>query len=92
MILLAFFLVLVLALALVQATQGWFSAMIMAILTISCAALALGSYDYVAVNYIAPYWKPSYAHPIALAALFGVPLILLRLAFDRTIRRMHFCR
>ena len=87
MILSAFFVVLVLAIALVQATQGWYSAMIMAVLTITCAALALGTHDWMAVNYIAPLWKPSYAHPIALAVLFGVPLILLRLAFDRTIRR-----
>lgn len=87
MLLSIFFVVLVLAIALVQATQGWYSAMIMAVLTITCAALALGCYDWVAVNYIAPYWKPSYAHPIALAALFGVPLIVLRLIFDRTIRR-----
>jgi hypothetical protein len=87
MLLSAFFVVLILAIALVQATQGWYSAMIMAVLTITCAALALGAYDFVAVNYIASYWKPSYAHPIALAALFGVPLIVLRLIFDRTLRR-----
>jgi len=79
--------VLILAVAYVQASQGWYSAMIMAILTVTCAALAFGAYDYVAVNYLAPYWKPSYAHGIAIAALFGIPLIVLRLIFDRTIRR-----
>jgi uncharacterized membrane protein required for colicin V production len=80
-------LVLILAIAYFQASQGWYSALIMTVLTVTCAALAFGAYDFVAVNYIAPYWKPSYAHGIALAALFGVPLIVLRLIFDRSIRR-----
>ena len=87
MIFSAIVLVVILAVLLVQVTQGWFSAMIMAVLTVTCAALALGSYDYVAVNFLAPYWKPNYAHGIALAALFGVPLIILRVVFDKVIRR-----
>lgn len=80
-------LILVLTVAFVQSTQGWYSAMIMAVLTVTCAALAFGMHDWVAVNLLAPYWKPSFAHAIAMAALFGVPLIILRLIFDRTIRR-----
>lgn len=87
MLLAAIIVVLVFAVTLVQATQGWFSAMIMTVLTLTCAALAFGTFDHVAVNYLAPYWKPSYAHAIALAVLFGVPLIVLRLVFDRAIRR-----
>ncbi len=87
MLLSAIIVVLIFAIALVQSTQGWYSAMIMTVLTITCAALAFGSFDYVAVNYLARYWKPSFAHAIALAALFGVPLVVLRLLFDRTIRR-----
>lgn len=80
-------LVLILAVLLIQVTQGWFGAMIMAILTVTCAALAVGAHDYVAVEFIVPYWKANYAHAIALAALFGVPLIILRLIFDKLIRR-----
>lgn len=87
MLLTILILILVLAVAFVQSTQGWFSAMIMAVLTVTCAALAFGVHDWLAVNYVAPFWKPSYAHAIAMAALFGIPLIIVRLAFDRTIRR-----
>ena len=70
-----------------QAAQGLFSAFLTTVLTICCAALALGGYEWVANHWLAPYWKPSYALPIALGVSFGVPLILLRLLFDRLIRR-----
>ncbi|MFQ5496144.1 MAG: hypothetical protein ACE5EX_12280 [Phycisphaerae bacterium] len=43
-----------------QASQGFFSALLMAALTVCCAAAALGSYEWVAVHWVAPYWKPSY--------------------------------
>ena len=62
---------LLLAIALMQGSQGLFSALIMAVLTICCAAAALGTYDWVAVHWLAPAWQPNYAHAIALAALFG---------------------
>jgi hypothetical protein len=70
-----------------QAAQGLFSAFLTTVLTICCAALAFGSYEWVANHWLAPYWKSSYALPIALGVSFGVPLILLRLPFDRLIRR-----
>lgn len=81
------FLILVFAIAYRQATFGLFSAMIMALLTICCAALAIGLHEWVAINFIAPYWKPSMSFAIALGALFGIPLILLRLLFDKMVSR-----
>jgi len=78
---------LLLAVAFFQSTQGLFSALIMAVLTIACAALAYGNYEWVAVEVLATYWKPDLAHAISLAVLFGVPLVILRVVFDKVIRR-----
>ena len=78
---------LIFAITIFQATQGLFSATIMMVLTICCAATAYGTYEWVAVEWIAPYWKPDYAHALALGLVFGVPLLLARLVFDRLIRR-----
>lgn len=80
-------LALVLAIALRQGTQGLFSGMIMLLLTICCAAAAFGTYEWVGINLLVPLWRPDYALPIALAVLFGIPLLVLRLVFDRLIRR-----
>ncbi len=79
--------VLVLVVAFFQATHGLYSALIMAVLTICCAAVAVGTYEWVAVNALAPYWKAEYACPIALAVTFGVPLIILRVVSDKAIPR-----
>jgi hypothetical protein len=92
MILLAFFLVLVLALARVQATQGWFSAMIMAILTISCSAPGVGSYDYVGRQLHRALLETIVRTPDCAGGLFGVPLILLRLHSIARSGGLHFCR
>ena len=73
-------LLLLLSVAFYQSLHGMFSAMIMTVLTLCCAALAIGSYEWVAVNWIAPRWKGDYALAVALASLFGVPLVVLRLA------------
>lgn len=84
------FLGLIFGVALRQSSQGLFSSLIMAVLTICCAALALGTFEWVGAHWLASVvgnWKPDYTLPISLAALFGVPLILLRLLFDRLIRR-----
>lgn len=78
---------LVFAITIYQAMQGLFSAIIMMVLTICCAATAYGTYEWVAVEWIAPYWKRDYAHALALGLIFGVPLLLARLVFDRLIRR-----
>lgn len=81
------FLVLLAVIAFRQATFGFFSALIMAVLTICCAAAAIGSHDWLATNLFAPYWQPDYAHALALAIAFGVSLLILRLVFDRLVRR-----
>lgn len=80
-------LLLLLAIAFFQATQGLFSAMLMAVLTICCAALAVGTHEYVAMHWLAPKWRPDFAMALALGTTFGVSLLLLRLAFDAIIRR-----
>ncbi len=81
------FIILLFAIVFFQSTQGLFSAMIMMVLTLCCAAFAYGSYEWVAVEYLAKYWKPDMAHAISLAALFGVPLLIFRLILDKLVRR-----
>ncbi|MBI1826180.1 MAG: hypothetical protein HY287_17815 [Planctomycetes bacterium] len=81
------FLLLFFAVAVRQATLGFFSAMLMTVLTICCAALALGTHEWVAAIVFAAYWQPNYAHALALAITFGVPLLILRLVLDRLVRR-----
>ncbi|MGB2987917.1 MAG: CvpA family protein, partial [Phycisphaerae bacterium] len=80
-------LLLLFAITIYQAKQGLFSAFLMTALTLCCATAALGTYEWVAIHWLAPYWKPDYAHPIALGATFGLPLLILRVVFDRLIRR-----
>lgn len=87
MLLSLLYLILLLAIAFRQATHGFFSALIMTVLTVSCCAAAVTTHDWIAVNALAPYWKPDFAHPLALGVTFGLSLLLLRLAFDRLIRR-----
>ena len=81
------FAILVLAVALFQSSQGLFSALIMAVLTICCAAASIGTYEWVATHWLAPYWKPEFAFSIALAVTFGIPLLVFRLVADKLIRR-----
>ena len=78
-------LLLILAVTYVQSTQGLFSAMVMMVLTICCAAAAIGSYEWIAINWIAPLWKPNMGFPLALGVAFGVPLVVLRIALDRAV-------
>ena len=80
-------LVLLLAVAFRQASLGVFNALIMMVLTICCAAAAFGTYEWVATNWIAPYWQPDCAAAIALIATFSVPLLILRVVTDQLIRR-----
>ena len=79
--------VLIIVITIRQASQGWFSAFLMTALTICCAAAALGTYEWVANQWLAQFWKPSYALPIALGVTFGIPLLALRLVFYRLVRR-----
>lgn len=78
---------LVLGVAIFQAAQGAFSALLMCVLSILCAAAAFGAHDWLANTLVAPYFLPDYAHAIALAATFGVPLIGLRVLLDRFLQR-----
>lgn len=80
-------LIFVLAITLRQATSGLFSAMIMTVLTVCCAAVALGTYEWAATSFVAEFWKREYAYPVALGAIFGVSLGVLRLLFDKLITR-----
>jgi len=87
MLLSLLFFVLLLAIALSQATRGFFSALIMTVLTLCCCAAAVATHEWIAIHALAPYWKPDFAHPLAMGATFGLSLLLLRLVFDRLIRR-----
>ncbi len=87
MILSLLIVILILAIMYLQATHGLYSALIMMVLTICCAALAIGMHEQVAIAYLVSNWKPDFAYAISLAALFGIPLVILRLALDKLIRR-----
>ena len=80
------FVILIFAIAVLQSSQGAFSALIMTVLTICCAAASIGTYEWIAVKYLMA-WKPDYAHAIAIAVVFGIPLLILRLVTDKLIRR-----
>jgi len=77
---------LVLAVAYFQMTQGLFSAMITAVLTVLCAALAFSCYEGVAAPLLYAR-QGSYADAICLAAMFLLPLIVLRFVFDVLVHR-----
>lgn len=77
----------VLAVAIKVSAQGAFGAFLMLVLTICCAAAAYGTHEWVAIHWVVPNWKPDYALPVALGVVFGVSLLILRLIFDRLIRR-----
>lgn len=75
------------AIAFFQATQGLFSALLMMLLTVCCAALALGVHEYVAILWLAPRWRPDFALALALGLTFSLSLLILRAAADNLIRR-----
>ncbi|RME40881.1 MAG: hypothetical protein D6788_02425, partial [Planctomycetota bacterium] len=82
--------VLIAGIAIRQGSQGFFSGLIMAMLTLCCAAGALNTYEWIGGQWgvqLIGRWNPDYTLPITLAVLFTVPLVLLRLLFDRLIRR-----
>lgn len=79
--------VLLIAITIRQAIQGFFSALILTVLTVCCAAAALGTYEWVAIHWVAPYFMPSYAMAIALAGVFGVPALILYIVFATVIKR-----
>jgi len=76
--------ILVLGIAFYQVLQGLFSALIMAVLSVLCAAMAFGLYEPLASLLYTR--QPGHADAASLVALFVVPLLALRLLFDRFIR------
>jgi len=77
--------ILVLGIAVYQATQGLFSAIVMAILTTLCAAFAFNYYEPLARTYLYSR-QPAYADGIALVALLFGSLLVLRVLFDWRLR------
>lgn len=69
-----------------QAMHGFYSSLIMMVLTLCCAALAVGTFEWVALNWTVQLW-PDYAYSLALAGAFALPLAVLRAVFDSLIRR-----
>ncbi len=77
-------LLLILGFAFYQSLQGLFSTMIMAMLTILCAAVAFNFYEPLGQSLVEQ--VGAYAYPAGLILLFAVPLIVLRFIFDSLIR------
>jgi len=75
-------LVLVLAIAFYQVVQGLYSSLIMAILTVLAAAAAFNYYEPLAQGMLYER-QPAHGDAAALIALFVLPLLGLRLLFDR---------
>jgi len=76
--------VLILAIAYFQVVQGFFSAMIMTILSVLCAVLALNTYEALAEAFLRSR-QQAYADPIALIAMFVLPLLAARILLDRFV-------
>lgn len=73
--------VFILAIAVFQARQGLFSALIMTVLTVLCAAVALNLYP--AVGELLLYSRQgAFADAVGLTAVFILSLLVLRLIFD----------
>ena len=81
-----FCLLLLMGVAFYQSIQGLFSSLVFCVIAVISTAVAFTLYEYVAYEFLAA-WKPDIALPVALAACFGLPLVLLRLAVDSLIRR-----
>lgn len=75
--------VLILAIAFFQVIQGLFSALIMTVLTILCAAVAFTFYEPLAELLYTR--QAAYADAGALIALLVIPLLVLRIVFDKLV-------
>lgn len=84
MILTTVILILVFAIAFFHYTQGFFSATISAILTITAAVLAFSYHEKVVETLLGGRFSGA-AHAMALAVLFAGIYAILRLAFDRMV-------
>ena len=81
MVLIVVALLLILGIAFFQVIQGLFSSLIMAILTILCAAAAFTYYEPLAQLLYTR--QPAHADAVSLIALLVIPLLVLRFVFDR---------
>lgn len=77
--------VLILCIAFFQGLQGLFSAVIMAVLTILCAALALGTFEMVFYGFLIER-MPEYGEAVAILSIFILSLLILRVVSDQLIR------
>ncbi len=64
--------------------QGFFSAMISAVLVLICAMVAVSYHEPLAEAVFASV-MPNFAHAVALVGLFAVPYVVLRMATDRLV-------
>ncbi len=83
MVIIIFATLLILGIAFYQTIQGCFSAIIMAILTVLCATVAFNFYE--PLGALLAGRLGAVADPSALLAVFVIPLLLLRIGFDRLI-------
>ncbi len=84
MILIAVAWLLVAAIAFCQAIYGTFSALVMAVLTTICAVFALGTYEWLGSAFLYTS-QPAYADALSLTLHFVLPLLALRIVFDKVI-------
>ncbi len=71
-----------------QAIQGLTSAAITCILVVISTVVSFGTYEAIAESVFAGF-APEYAHALALAAMFAVPLIIMRVLLDMWIPRSN---
>ena len=74
----------ILAIAYFQITQGFFSSVILALLSVLAAALSLNYYEPVAASLFYE-GHPLYAEAITLVLLFSLPLIAVRFLVDKYV-------
>lgn len=68
------------------ANQGFFSALLHLVCVIAAGAIALGTWEFVTVNYLLRGgWFDEYAWGMTLLGTFAISLFLLRLACDRLV-------
>ena len=85
MILILLATILILVIALFQASQGFYAALIMAVVSLVSAVVAFNYYEPLAGLFVSR--QPTTAHAIALATIFVVLVLGLRLAADALLRR-----
>lgn len=64
-----------------QVIQGLTSAAVMTVCTVISLAIAFGTYEFVAESFLLG-MLPDYAHMLALALTFVIPLVILRVVLD----------